>query len=30
MRAAGADSVTKNLDDWMPESIAQTFSKSNE
>ncbi len=30
MRAAGADSVTKNLDDWMPESIAQIFSKSNE
>lgn len=25
LREAGADSVTKNLDDWMPESIAQTF-----
>jgi beta-phosphoglucomutase len=25
LRAAGADSVTKNLDDWMPESLAQTF-----
>lgn len=25
LRKAGADSVTKNLDDWMPESIAQTF-----
>jgi HAD superfamily hydrolase (TIGR01509 family) len=25
LRAAGADSVTKNLNDWMPESIAQTF-----
>jgi beta-phosphoglucomutase len=25
LREAGADSVTENLDDWMPESIAQTF-----
>lgn len=25
LREAGADSVTKNLDDWMPESIAQVF-----
>ncbi|MGI9035785.1 MAG: HAD family hydrolase [Pyrinomonadaceae bacterium] len=25
LREAGADSVTKNLDDWMPESIALTF-----
>ena len=25
LREAGADSVTKNLNDWMPESIAQTF-----
>jgi beta-phosphoglucomutase len=25
LRKAGADSVTKNLDDWMPESLAQTF-----
>jgi HAD superfamily hydrolase (TIGR01509 family) len=25
MREAGADSVTRNLNDWMPESIAQTF-----
>lgn len=25
LRDAGADSVTKNLNDWMPESIAQTF-----
>lgn len=25
LRAAGADSVTKNLNDWMPESIVLTF-----
>lgn len=25
LREAGADSVTGNLDDWMPESLAQTF-----
>ncbi|MGI8555617.1 MAG: HAD family hydrolase [Pyrinomonadaceae bacterium] len=25
LREAGADSVTKNLNDWMPESIAQVF-----
>ena len=25
LREAGADSVTNNLNDWMPESIAQTF-----
>jgi phosphoglycolate phosphatase/beta-phosphoglucomutase len=25
LREAGADSVTRNLNDWMPESIAQTF-----